>query len=30
MFTDLRGFTTFAETLEPDQVIEVLNHYLSG
>jgi adenylate cyclase len=29
MFTDLRGFTTFAETLTPDQVIEVLNHYLS-
>jgi len=29
MFTDLRGFTTFAETLTPDQVIDVLNHYLS-
>ncbi len=29
MFTDLRGFTTFAETLTPDRVIEVLNHYLS-
>ena len=25
MFTDLRGFTTFAESLPPDQVIEVLN-----
>jgi adenylate cyclase len=29
MFTDLRGFTTFAESLTPDRVIEVLNHYLS-
>jgi adenylate cyclase len=29
MFTDLRGFTTFAETLTPDRVIEVLNCYLS-
>jgi adenylate cyclase len=29
MFSDLRGFTSVAETLEPDQVIEVLNHYLS-
>jgi adenylate cyclase len=29
LFTDLRGFTTFAETLPPDQVIDVLNHYLS-
>jgi adenylate cyclase len=29
MFTDLRGFTTFAETLAPDRVIEVLNRYLS-
>jgi adenylate cyclase len=29
MFTDLRGFTSFAETLTPAQVIEVLNHYLS-
>jgi adenylate cyclase len=28
MFADLRGFTTFAETLDPDQVIEVLNRYL--
>jgi adenylate cyclase len=30
MFTDLRGFTSFAESLPPDRVIEVLNHYLSG
>jgi adenylate cyclase len=29
MFTDLRGFTSFAETLSPSQVIDVLNHYLS-
>ena len=29
MFSDLRGFTSMAESLAPDQVIEVLNHYLS-
>jgi adenylate cyclase len=29
LFSDLRGFTSFAETRPPDQVIEVLNHYLS-
>jgi adenylate cyclase len=29
MFTDLRGFTSFAESLAPEQVIEVLNRYLS-
>ena len=29
MFTDLRGFTSFAESLTPDRVIEVLNRYLS-
>jgi adenylate cyclase len=29
MFTDLRGFTTFAESLAPEQVIDVLNRYLS-
>jgi len=28
MFTDLRGFTTFAETLPPARVIECLNGYL--
>lgn len=30
MFSDLRGFTSFAEQLEPDQVITILNHYLSS
>jgi len=29
MFTDLRGFTAFAESLAPDAVIDVLNRYLS-
>ena len=29
MFSDLRGFTTFAEGREPGQVIGVLNHYLT-
>jgi adenylate cyclase len=29
MFTDLRGFTSFSESLPPDRVIEMLNHYLS-
>jgi adenylate cyclase len=30
MFTDLRGFTTFAETRPAEQVIEVLNRYLAS
>jgi adenylate cyclase len=30
MFSDLRGFTSFAEQLEPDQVIRVLNRYLTA
>jgi adenylate cyclase len=30
MFCDLRGFTSFAESLPPPQVIELLNNYLSG
>ena len=29
LFCDLRGFTSFAESLPPDRVIEVLNHYLT-
>jgi adenylate cyclase len=29
MFSDLRGFTSMAESLTPARVIEVLNHYLS-
>ena len=28
MFTDIRGFTTYAESTPPDEVIEVLNRYL--
>jgi adenylate cyclase len=30
MFTDLRGFTSFAETLEPERVVQVINRYLGG
>jgi adenylate cyclase len=29
LFSDLRNFTTFSETLEPDQVVDLLNRYLS-
>ncbi len=29
LFTDLRGFTTFAEQASPDRVIDVLNRFLS-
>ncbi|MBE2318972.1 adenylate/guanylate cyclase domain-containing protein [Solirubrobacter sp. CPCC 204708] len=29
MFSDLRGFTSFSETLEPERVIEALNKYLT-
>jgi adenylate cyclase len=29
MFSDLRGFTSFSESLEPEQVIESLNMYLT-
>jgi adenylate cyclase len=30
LFSDVRGFTTFSETREPDEVIEVLNRYLTS
>jgi class 3 adenylate cyclase len=29
LFSDLRGFTTFAEKTPPDVVVDVLNHYFS-
>jgi adenylate cyclase len=30
MFSDIRGFTSFAEQIEPDQVIRILNRYLTA
>jgi adenylate cyclase len=30
MFSDLRGFTSFAEARPPEQVIEILNRYLTA
>jgi adenylate cyclase len=30
LFSDLRGFTTFAESRDPEQVIDVLNRYLTA
>jgi adenylate cyclase len=30
LFSDLRGFTSFAEPRAPDQVIEILNRYLTA
>lgn len=29
LFVDLRGFTTISESLQPEQVVEILNEYLS-
>lgn len=30
MFSDIRGFTTFSETREPDEVVAILNRYLEA
>lgn len=29
LFVDIRGFTTMSESLEPEQVVDILNEYLS-
>jgi class 3 adenylate cyclase/DNA-binding response OmpR family regulator len=29
LFADIRGYTTFSEKVEPEKVVEMLNHYLS-
>ena len=29
LFSDLRGFTTFSESMEPDRVVECLNQYMT-
>lgn len=30
LFSDLRGFTAFSETAEPEEVLEILNHYYTA
>ncbi len=30
MFSDIRGFTRFSETLDPEELVRVLNHYLAS
>ena len=29
LFVDIRGFTTMSESMEPEQIVEILNEYLS-
>jgi class 3 adenylate cyclase/FixJ family two-component response regulator len=29
LFADIRGYTTFSEQVEPEKVVEMLNHYLN-
>ncbi len=30
MFTDVRGFSTISETMDPNELVTLLNHYLTG
>ncbi len=30
LFSDLRGFTAFSETAEPEEVLDILNHYYTA